>query len=124
MQSHPRYSMYFSQACTFVNHQLPTTVPVHNNITTPVTLWQAQYLHPFIPICSPAEHTSNCLYYTISTYKKQIIKSMDFLNEFRVLVSTFLLFPLLSMCHVSQQRSSVVTEIPKNEKTNIIVSEI
>ena len=49
---------------------------------------------------------------------------MDFLNEFQVLVSTFLLFPLLSMCHVAQQQSSVVTEIPKNEKSNFVDSEI
>jgi len=91
---------------------------------TPVTIWQAQYLRPLIPICSPAEQASDCLNYTISTHNKQIIKSMDFLNEFQVLVSTFLLFPLLSMCHVAQQQSSVVTEIPKNEKSNFVDSEI
>jgi hypothetical protein len=111
-------------ASTFLNHPLPMTVPVYINTTIPVTIWQAQYLHPLIPICSPAEHTSNCLNYTISTHNKQILKSVDFLNEFEVLVSTFLLFALLSMCHVSQQVSSVVNEIPINEKSNFVVSEI
>jgi hypothetical protein len=112
------------KARTLLNHLLPMTVPVYINTAIPVTIWQAQYLHPLIPICSPAEHTSDCLYYTISTHDKQIIKSVDFLNEFQVLVSTSLLFPLLSMCHVSQQQSSVVTEIPKNEKPNSVVYEI
>ena len=110
-------------ASTLYNHPFPMTVPVYIS-TIHVTVWQAQYLHPLIPICSPAEHTSDCLNYTISTHNKQIIKSVHFLNEFQVLVSTFLLFPQLSMCHVSQEVSSVVTEIPKNEKSNLVVSEI
>ena len=111
-------------ASTFLNHLLPMTVPVYINIMIPVTICQAQYLHPFIPICSPAEHTSDCPYYIISTHNKQIIKSTGFLNEFRVLVSTFLLFPPLSMCRVPRRQSSVVTEIPKNEKSNFVDPEI
>ena len=120
----PPCKVIHDKASTFLNHPLPMTVPVYINIMTPVTIWQEQYLHPLIPISSPAEQTSDSLNYTISTHNKQIIKSTDFLNEFRVLASTFLLFPLLSMYHVLQQQSSVVTEIPKNEKSNLVDSEI
>jgi hypothetical protein len=113
---HPDCSKYSSEsAAPHDSTYISTAIPV--------TIWQAQHLHTLIPICLPSEDTSNCLFYTICTHNKQIVKSKGFLNELRVLVSTFLLFPLLSMCHVSQQQSSVVIGIPKNEKSNCVASE-